>query len=177
MPLRLRLALLFALATAALITVAGLVFVLQLRVSVDASLDPGLRGRVAEVADELSSGEPLPAVGADEFVQLATLDGRLLESSSRAGYEVLLDAEQRRQAIAGEVSFTGWVGGDRSRVMARSLSVPKGSPLAVDTSGGRVLIAVGTGTDVSEAAVGHAVVGLVLGGPPAVLLAGVGAWL
>ena len=177
MPLRLRLALLFALATAALITVAGLVFVLQLRVSVDASLDPGLRGRVADIADELSSREPLPTASADEILQLATLDGRLVESSARAGPVFVLDAEQLQRAVAGEVSYTGWVAGDRSRVLATTLSVPDGSPFAAGTTGGPLLIAVGTGTDVSEAAVGHAIVALALGGPPAVLLAGVGAWL
>ena len=57
MPLRLRLALLFALATAVAVAVAGLAFVLQLRVSVEASLDPGLRaqarggGRRADAGD------------------------------------------------------------------------------------------------------------------------------
>ena len=53
MPLRMRLSLLFALATAVAVTLAGLAFVAQLRVSVDASLDPGLRAQLADVADDL----------------------------------------------------------------------------------------------------------------------------
>ena len=70
MPLRFRLALLFALATAVVIGLAGATFVLQLRVSVDASLDPGLRARVASVADELGSEGGLPRAGlTDEILQ------------------------------------------------------------------------------------------------------------
>jgi signal transduction histidine kinase len=42
---------------------------------------------------------------------------------------------------------------------------------------GRVLVVVGTGTDVSDAAVDRAVSTLLIGGPPAVLLAGLGAWV
>jgi signal transduction histidine kinase len=41
----------------------------------------------------------------------------------------------------------------------------------------RLLIIVGTGTDVSDAAVARARSALLLGGPPAVLLVGLGAWL
>jgi len=44
-------------------------------------------------------------------------------------------------------------------------------------SGARVLVVVATGTDVSDAAVERAGSALLLGGPPAVLLAGIGAWL
>jgi len=62
MPLRMRLSLLFALATAVAAALAGPAFVAQLRVSVDASLDPGLRDQVADVADDLTAGEPEPAI-------------------------------------------------------------------------------------------------------------------
>jgi hypothetical protein len=58
MPLRMRLSLLFALATAVALAIAGLAFVAQLQVSVDASLDPGLRAQLADVADDLGAGDP-----------------------------------------------------------------------------------------------------------------------
>lgn len=169
MPLRLRLALLFALATAVVIALSGIAFVLQLRVSVDASLDPGLRSRVAAVADELSSEAALPPFGsADGVVQVSTLDGRILASSPDAGVLPLLDPVQSAQARAGEVSFTGEVNGDRSRVLATTVPAAGGK---------RVLVTVGTGTDVSDAAVDRAQSALLIGGLPAALLAGAGAWL
>ncbi|MCW2716241.1 ATP-binding protein [Pseudonocardia sp.] len=169
MPLRLRLALLFALATAVVIAQAGVAFVVQLRLSVDASLDPGLRARVAVVADELGSGDGSTALGpADGIVQIGRADGRtLLTASPAAGTRPLLDEAQRQQALAGEVSFTGVVNGDRSRILATT----------VPTRAGRELVVVGTGTDVSDAAVERAGSALLLGGPPAVLLAGFGAWV
>ncbi|MCU1660748.1 MAG: integral rane sensor signal transduction histidine kinase [Pseudonocardia sp.] len=168
MPLRLRLALLFALATAVLITAAGVAFVLQLRVSVDASLDPGLRARVAEVADELTTKGRLPLSGTiDAIVQVSTPDGQIIAFSPQAGAQPLLDPAQRRQAMANEVSFTATVNGDRSRILASTAPV----------RGGQAVVVVGTGTDVSDGAVDRAASTLVLGGPPAVLLAAAGAWL
>ena len=170
MPLRVRLALLFALATAVVIAAAGVAFLLQLRVSVDASLDVGLRARVTAVADGLGSGDGLAPSGmTDAIVQVSTLDGRMLVSSPDAGAQPLLDPAQRQHALAGEVSFTATVNGDRSRVLATT--APAGG------GGETILMVVGTGTDVSDAAVERATSALVLGGPPAVLLAGAGAWL
>jgi two-component system, OmpR family, sensor kinase len=170
MPLRLRLALLFALATGVVIAVAGLAFVLQLRASVDASLDPGLRARVAVVADEMGSEGGAPPFGAaDGIVQVSSADGTVLAFSPEAGSMPLLDAVQRAQAMAGEVSYTAGVNGDRSRVLATTIPSSAGT--------GRVVVAVGTGTDVSDAAVERAESALLIGGPPAALLAGIGAWL
>ena len=170
MPLRLRLAVLFALATAAVILVAGVAFVLQLRVSVDASLDPGLRTRAAAVADELGAGlvdQPLPGVDSDSIVRVSTVTGQVLLASPNTGPAPLLTAQQRQSALTGEISFTASVDGDSDRILATTREV----------GGRRLLVVVGTGTDVADAAVGHAVSALVLGGPPAVLLAGLSAYL
>ncbi|PZS19487.1 MAG: two-component sensor histidine kinase [Pseudonocardiales bacterium] len=168
MPLRLRLAMLFALGTAVVIAAAALAFVLQLRVSLDASVDAGLRARVRAVADELNSDKVLPQLGpTDQIVQLRTLDGRLLASSPLAGTQPLLDAAQRRRALAGRVSFTTTVSGVRSRLLATTVTF----------LGQRVFVVLGTTSDVSDAAVDRVQTTLVVGGPPAVLLAGAGAWL
>ncbi|HEY0815043.1 MAG TPA: ATP-binding protein [Pseudonocardia sp.] len=168
MPLRLRLALMFALVTATGVAVAGFVFVLQLRVSVDASLDPGLRARVAAIADELASGDQPAAPGpTDGIERVSGPDGQILVSSADAGTAPLLDSAQRAAAAAGEISFTTTVNGDRSRVLATTVSGLRG----------RSLVVVGTGTDVSDAAVDRATSAMLVGGPPAVLLAGLGAWL
>ena len=70
MPLRMRLSLMFALATAMALAVAGLAFVAQLQVSVDASLDPGLRAQLTDVADDLGAGDPEPP-GPGTLLQVA----------------------------------------------------------------------------------------------------------
>ncbi|MGC1735159.1 MAG: two-component sensor histidine kinase, partial [Pseudonocardiaceae bacterium] len=168
MPLRLRLAMLFALGTATVIAVAALAFVLQLRSSLDASVDSGLRARVHAVADELDSEGVLPQLGPTaQIVQIRTFDGRLLISSPAAGDQPLLDAAQRQRALTGQVSFTTRVAGVRSRLLGTT----------VLAGGQRVLVVVGTASDVSDAAVDRVQTALVVGGPPAVLLAGAGAWL
>jgi signal transduction histidine kinase len=141
-------------------------FVLQLRVSVEASLDPGLRAQAAAVADELGADDELGPLPTGAAVQVTAPDGIMTLTSPEAGSSPMLTPERLQQARAGEVSFTADLRGDRSRVLAAAL--PAG--------GGRV-VTVATGTDVADAAVEHAELALVLGGPPAVLLAGAGAWL
>ena len=98
MPLRVRLALLFALATAVAVAVAGVTFVLQLRVSVDASLDPGLRAQLAEVADALTDGDDTEGVGNNTIVQVLTPDGQVLAASAAAGPVPGVGGAQRPQA-------------------------------------------------------------------------------
>jgi two-component system, OmpR family, sensor kinase len=160
MPLRMRLALLFALATAVAVAVAGAAFVLQLRVSVDASLDPGLRTQLADVADGLSDGDTIEQGGKTTIVQVLTPDGQVLVTSPAAGAAPLLTPVQRQQARTGEVSFTTEIAGDRTRVLAA----------AVERDGGPALVAVGTATDVSDVAVERAELAFLVGGPGAVLL-------
>ena len=164
MPLRMRLSLLFALATAVALTIAGLAFVAQLQVSVDASLDPGLRAQLADVADDLGAGDPEP-VGPGTLVQVVAPDGRVLSSS--AGTAALLTDTQRRQALGGETSFTAQIGADRTRVLAAPAT----------RAGAPVVVAVAARTVVSDVAVERVELALLLGAPVAVLLAGVGAWL
>src|SRR5258706_13270412 len=62
MSLRLRLTLVFAIGTAALVAISGLVFVGQLRSSLNAAMDASLRARSEALAAQLRSGS-LPAGG------------------------------------------------------------------------------------------------------------------
>jgi hypothetical protein len=167
MSLRIRLALLFAACAALVIAVAGVAFVVQMRAGVDASLDPGLRSRVRAIAEELTTGDGFRPGPGDQILQVIGADGRVLVASSGVAHVTLLDPAQLQQAKAGEVSFVSTVAGDRSRLLAAT----------VPAAGQRLLIIVGTGTDVTDAAVARARAALLLGGPPAVLLVGLGAWL
>ena len=167
MSLRVRLALLFAACAAVAIAVAGVAFVVQLRAGVDASLDPGLRSRVRAITEELATGDGFRAGPADQILQVIAADGRVLAASPGVADLTLLDPAQLRRARAGEDSFIAPVAGDRSRLLATTVSA----------AGQRLLVIVGTGTDVSDAAVARARSALLLGGPPAVALVGLGAWL
>jgi len=168
MPLRLRLALLFALATALAIAVAGFGFLLQLRISLDASLDSSLVTRATALVDEVSAaGMGSLRLGQDEEpAQFLTVDGRILASSPELAGRPALDPEQRRAVAAGHtLTFTTGLVGERTRVLART----------TDAEG--TLLVVGIGTDISDAAADHVEYALLLGGPPAVGVAGFGAWL
>ncbi|HEY0577655.1 MAG TPA: HAMP domain-containing sensor histidine kinase [Pseudonocardia sp.] len=168
MPLRLRLALLFALATALAIAVAGFGFLLQLRISLDASLDSSLVSRASALVDEVSAaGMGSLRLGQDEEpAQFLTVDGQVLASSPELAGRPALDPEQRRQVAAGRtLTFTTNLAQERTRVLARTTNAPG------------TLVVVGTGTDISDAAADHVAYAILLGGPPAVLIAGFAAWL
>src|SRR5882757_9466433 len=168
MPLRLRLALLFALGTVLAIAVAGFGFLLQLRVSLDASLDSSLVTRASALVDEVSAaGLGSLRLGQDEEpAQFLTVDGRVLASSPELAGRPALDAGQRRAVADGQVlTFTTELADERTRVLARTTGVPG------------TLVVVGMGTDISDAAADHVESAILLGGPPAVLVAGLGAWL
>jgi two-component system OmpR family sensor kinase len=168
MPLRLRLALLFALVTVLVIGVAGIGFLLQLRVSLDASLDSSLVTRASALVDEVNAaGLGSLRLGQDEEpAQFLTVDGRVLASSPELADRPALSAAQRLAVGGGQVlTFTTELAHERTRVLARTTGVPG------------TLVVVGMGTDISDAAADHVESAILLGGPPAVLVAGLGAWL
>src|SRR5712672_1111672 len=98
MSLRWRLTLVFALGTAALVVISGLVFLGQLRSSLTAALDDTLQTRSAALVARLHAGS-LPTAepdtgrsggqsgqfsGPDEFTQVLTPGGRLIYPSGAA---------------------------------------------------------------------------------------------
>jgi hypothetical protein len=167
--LRSRLALLFAAATALLIAVAGLGFVLQLRVSLDAAVDTALDTRAGALADRLADTGPanLRLDRDEEPAQLLSATGQVLASSPDLASSPVLTPAQLRALVAGSgpIRLTNDVAGERTRLLAT---------LTPDT---RLPLVVGIGTDISDAAAAHVENGLLLGGPVAVLVAGLGAWL
>jgi len=178
MSLRLRLALLFAAGTLAVITVAGLAFLGQLRASLNAALDATLQPRAAALARQVARAKtlPLPGLGsdqqgnfsgADEVRQVLSPAGRVLSTSQAAGDRPLLTGGALRQAAGGSVTFTTAIEGERERILA--IRAHRGSRT--------VVVLAGASTDVADAAQARARMIILAAGPPAVAVAGLGAWL
>lgn len=173
MPLRIRLTLGFTLGVFLLIAVVGLGFVLQLRASLDATLDVGLSSRAATLTEQYASGglAELQTFRDEEPVQVLALDGRVVLSSPDLGTRPVLDARTvgavaaRRIGSDGSYLFTTGTEDERTRYRASVLSEDNG-----------LILAVGTGTDIADTADEHVDAGLLVGGPIAALLAGLGAW-
>src|SRR5438876_1050244 len=129
MSLRLRLALLFAAATAVVIAAAGAAFVWQLRTAQISALDTSLRARSDALAASIRT-EGLPAPGgqqgqhqgqfpaADEESQVLTRRGAVLYSSAGGGAAPLVSGAWLRRAAVGAVAFTTGVEGEGVRVLA-----------------------------------------------------------
>ena len=180
MSLRWRLALLFALGTAAVVTVAGLAFTLQLRASLNAALDDSLRTRAHALAAQVVTARPLVVhgqggnvqyqarfSGADELTQVLTPSGQVLESSPAAGQDPLLAAAQLRLAASHQVFVTATIEGEQSRLLA----------IPARNGGHRVIALVGLSTNVAQAAESRAATAVWTAAPLAALVAGLGAWL
>ncbi|MFB6814780.1 ATP-binding protein [Streptomyces sp. NPDC056347] len=184
MPLRRRLALIFALGTALVIAAAGLLFLNRLSAGLDASLADSLRAQADAEAVRLDVAGPLPPLpppsahaadadhdtgaGAEKVAQVLAPDGRLLAYTDGAGRTPLADPAQARTGNREEVWFTTSVQGQHYRMLA----VP------ATNAGHDVVVLVGSSTRLVDTATAHTRDALLLGGPPAVLAAGLAAyWL
>ena len=173
MPLRVRLGLLFALATAALVGAVALVFLLQLRSSLDATLDTSLQSRAAALADQYALGGPeaLRLNQDEEPIQVLTADGAIVASSPEVAGAPVLDAAARVEVLTRQsagsapLRFTLDEDDDSTRYLATVLPGDSGE-----------LLVVGTGTDIAETADDRVEQGFLVLGPPTVLAAGLGAW-
>ena len=177
MSLRLRLALLFAAATAIVIAVAGVAFLWQLRSAQIGALDAGLRVRADALAVLIRTAAP-PAQGgqqgqhqgqfpaADEESQVLTPHGAVLYSSSGGGAAPLITGAWLRRAAAGTVTFTTGVEGESVRVLA----------FPTWTSSRPVIVVAGASTGVADAAQSRAQAVILVSGPAAVIAAGLAAW-
>ena len=182
MSLRGRLTLVYALGTAALVVISGLVFLAQLRSSLNSALDDALRARTDALAAQLRAGS-LPAAaslgtgqtgqqtgqfgGADEFAQVLTRGGTILYPSGAEQPAPLLPRAQLAQAGHGRFTASTAVEGEPVRVMA---SMARWHARAV-------IVVTGATTDVADAAQARARAIILIGGPLAVAAAGLGAWL
>jgi two-component system, OmpR family, sensor kinase len=172
-PLRVRLTLGFTLGVFLLIAVVGLGFVLQLRTSLDATLDVGLASRAATLTEQYGTGglAALRTFRDEEPVQVLGTDGRVVLASPDLGTRPVLDRRALDDLVAGRVegdgslAFTVEDHDESTRYRAAWLSRADG-----------MVLVVGTGTDIADTADEHVDVGLLVGGPIAAVLAGAGAW-
>jgi two-component system OmpR family sensor kinase len=182
MSLRTRLALIFALGSGALITLAGLAFVWQLHTSLGAALDSELRVRAAALAAQLAGGSLPPnppassnqtgshagqSPAAEQISQVLRPSRTVLYSSGLEGGAPLLSPAQLRRAATGPLTFTAVIDGQRLRLLASEVryhSQPVITVMAVPT-------------DIAETALARASLALLIAVPLAVLTAGLGGWL
>jgi two-component system, OmpR family, sensor kinase len=183
MSLRWRLALLFALGTAAVVAVAGLAFVWQLRTSLNGALDDTLRTRAEALKARVATARPLVpqardsgqnsgsqanSTGADEFMQVLTPGGRVLDYSQATGEGPLLTGAQLTRASARSgVVLTTVIEGEQARLLA----------IPARNGGGPVIAVVGTTTNVAQKAESRALTAVVTAAPLAAVAAGLAAWL
>jgi signal transduction histidine kinase len=168
----LRLAALFALGTAALIAITGLVFADQLRARLSHSVEAGLRARATLVAGSVSAGilspgpDTRPASVGGSLTQVYDAGGTLIGTSDDLDQRLLSVAETRSVRY-GPIVEDRLVG---SR-MIRLRLVP------VSRGGGTWVVAVGASTAGAHNAAARVRRAMEFGGPPTVLLAGLAAWL
>jgi len=170
MSIRLRLAVVFAVASAVLFALGGWLFVSRLSASLQGSIDSQLAVRLTQAARYLpSSGAPAtgtngPAPG-EYVVQVVDSSGQLRGGSADAGTSSLLGAGDLQLARRGRLLVTVSAEGERERVLAAPLA---GHP-------GWVAVA-GVSLETKDATLRHVTQELLVAGVVLVLVAGFGAY-
>lgn len=187
MAIRLRLALLFAAGAALLLAAGGAVFVHELSAGLRGSLQATLRTQANALVQSLPDGgnfqDPGPGTAppgnsgasdlgrasksSDALSQVVSATGRIFNPSGPAATRPLLSAAQLARARRSELYVQSAPSGESSfLLLARPLDSPRGS-----------VVVVGASLDLLDESVRRVVAALAVGGPLAVVLAGLGAWL
>ena len=180
MPIRIRLALGFAVAALLIFGVSGVLFERSFRHGVEKSLDPGLRAQ-ADALERALRNSGGDAVGLDELgptaivrtrelvAQVLDADGRLLESTREAGARRVLTSAEAREARRATVITDEGLGREEEpfRILARTTETPAGTRIIV----------VGTSLEPANEAVDRVHDALLFGGISVVLVAGLGAYV
>jgi two-component system, OmpR family, sensor kinase len=179
-PIRLRLTLVVAATTIALVAVVGLLGPRALRASLVDAIDQDLAGRVTPIVravtdpddDTVDVGDLRDEVNAvpESFAQILNPSGRVLAASPGLESRPLVPAPVLAGLADGPVSLEQPLPGDGGE-QVRLLVVPAARP------DGRYVVAVGSSLAATEAAVDRVRAGVGVGGVAVVLLAGLGAWL
>ena len=183
MPVRVRLALIFALGSALVIGIGGLVLVHELSAGLRGSLVTVLRTRAATVAQNLggaagpnvqdpggTTGAPgiRTAGQADSLTQVIGPAGTVLDASGAGSGRPVLSPAELARARRAELIVQQNVTGSEAPMLL--LAMP-----AADERG--TVVIAGSSLDTVDQAVSRVEAGLMIGGPAVVALAGLGAWL
>ena len=175
LPIRARLTLAFAGAMAALLT--GLAFLLlnHLAVSLDKTVDQGLRARAADVAalvqqsdTGLRQAQPSPVGSGESFAQILDRQGRIIDETKGLSARPLLDPSQLAHARTAPllIGHTRRSGAD-----VRLLAMP------VHAQGEQLVIVVGAPLAARDQALASLRSELLIGGPAALLATSLIAYL
>ncbi|MEP6760167.1 MAG: ATP-binding protein [Sporichthyaceae bacterium] len=177
MPIRARLSLVVAAAVTVLITAGGLLFIHQLRSSLDGALDTALRARADALVQRIGpdGGNDFQDAGAGALLpprqalaQVVNERGAVVDSSEGTAGRPLLTPQQLSVARDGPLSLS--VSNATGGVRLLAVPVPAtGTPPTV--------IIVGTSRDVPAEAVDQVQTWLLVGGPVVIALSAVGTWL
>jgi two-component system, OmpR family, sensor kinase len=127
MSIRLRLAVVFAVASAVVFALGSWLFVAELSSSLLGSIDSQLTGRLAQAGRYLPvPGAPTPAAGSpapgEYVVQIIDSTGRVRGASADAGTTPMLSASELRQAQHSPLLITNAAEGERERLRAAPLA-------------------------------------------------------
>ena len=174
MPIRLRVALVFALTLAIAFALGGWLFLSQLSAATLRSTDSALAARLSQVSRDpegettpvaaITPGGPAPG---EYIVQMIDGSGRVRRASAHAGTASLLTAAELSQARRHEVALTRTIDDQPLRLLASRLPEQDGW-----------VGIVGVSLATSDGTLRQVAVGLLIGGTAFVILAGIGAyWL
>ncbi|MGA8248986.1 MAG: HAMP domain-containing sensor histidine kinase [Nocardioides sp.] len=169
MSIRLRLAVVFAVASAVLTALGGWLFVDQLSASLQTSIDSQLAVQLTQAPRFLPTSDAVtstsgPAPG-EYVVQVIDSSGQVRGGSADAGTSPLLGARDLQRARSGRLLVTGLAEGERERVLAAPLA---GHP-------GWVAVA-GVSLETMDATLRRVTAELLVAGGVLVLVAGFGAY-
>jgi heavy metal sensor kinase len=174
LPIRLRLALVFALAMAVVLAAFGTFVYLRLAALLDEQLDDRLQARAAAISTVMRSGdlpsaEPLLS-GDDDFAQVLGLDGSVLAAPGLESTPLLSRAERAQASTSSLVVERNVERGDDAE-KSRLLATP------ADSQGRPVIVVVGESLEERNEALAGLLAALLIGGPIALLLASLAGYL
>ena len=178
LPIRWRLTAVFVAAMALILVATGLFLYFRLASSLDQAIDDGLRTRADDVAALVrqsdsglrEGGRGTLAEQDESLTQVLDSSGRVVDTTPQLGDAPLLSPNEAARAAREPVFFER----DRAGVIddrARVLAAP------VDAHGRRLIVLVGAATDSRQEALSALTTQLLIGGPVALVVAGLLAWL
>jgi signal transduction histidine kinase len=166
LPIRVRLALPFAVVMAAVLTATGFLIYRRVGATLLSSIDQGLRGQAAEAASRAEHGQGVvdrDSPGGPSLDQVLTADGTVLQSTPR-GLAAIIGPRELRETLAGRTKLTsGSVPGANGDW--RILALPS------ETNGTRVAVVLASSLEQREETLDRLLRELLLGGALALLLA------